>query len=595
MKRLLVILAIWATAGTMIGQLGQDSLLRSGRLAYQSGDYGTAIACYRHYLKLAQGARDDTAVADAYRLIGDAFRASGEMESALEELEMGLKIAEGVADSNMVGRIYNRIAAVRFEMNDAKGSEAAANEAITLAYKMQDEATISSSLNILGAVYRSNGRFQMALDTLAQSISIQKSMGDTTDIPNALNNMANTLIELGMYQEAIDTAKRSFAMAHQSKILVYEQYASHMLYKAYRLKGEFLPAFDWMEIYNGLTQELLNEAKGKEISQLRSEMGAAQGELEYERLKAENALQQQTIASQNAKVFAIGGIGSLILVLTLGLGLVARSQKRANAVLKAKNTQIERQTQEISGINKRLEHVAQDRKLQQDRVEEINRVKDKLFSIISHDLRSPMNSIQGLLSLMERSMIDQAEFAMMADTLKTRVDSTTMLLDNLLNWSRSQMEGFSPQLATIDLGEMALMECRLQDTTAKAKAIFINNRIPVGTLATGDKNMVELVLRNLLSNAMKFTEQEGQITLIAEMRSDQLHIGIMDTGIGITPAAIGKVLGKDYYNTPGTNKERGSGLGLRLCKEFLDHNNGSLWFNSNSDKGTTFWFSLPTV
>jgi two-component system sensor histidine kinase/response regulator len=170
---------------------------------------------------------------------------------------------------------------------------------------------------------------------------------------------------------------------------------------------------------------------------------------------------------------------------------------------------------------------------------------------------------------------------------KFRNTSSTMFLSPVARVPRGILLSIKMVFA------FAAMSSSLHSIAAKAKTILIDNKIPLGTLATGDKNMVELVLRNLLSNAMKFTNDGGKITLIAESRADQLHIGIIDSGIGIPKEDFGRVLGKDYFNTPGTNKERGSGLGLRLCKEFLDHNNGTLWFDPNPDKGTTFWFLLP--
>ncbi len=593
MRRLYLTMCIWMLAGLVLGQSVSDSLLQNGRLYYERGDYGTAISYYRNYLKIAQADHNDRNIADAYRLIGDAFRASGAMQSALEELDMGLQIATQAADSNMIARIYNRIASVRFEMEDTTACEIAANHALQIARSVNDQATVSSTLNILGANYRSTKRYQLALDALAQSVEIQRALGDTTDIPNALNNMANTQIVLGRYEEAIATGLQSYKMATAMKIIVYQHYAAFMLYKAYRATENFPQAFDWMEIYNGLTQALLDEAKGQEISKLREEMAMAKSELENEQLRIQNALQSETIASQNTKTFAIASIAISVLILAIVLLLVARRQRKNNAALKFKNSQILEQSTQISAINSQMQAVALARESQQAKLIELDSVKNKLFSIISHDLRSPMTSIQGLLQLMEGGLVTEQQLSQMAGRLKVRVDNTTMLLDNLLNWSHSQMEGFSPACEPIDIADLVTAECINHEAAAKAKNIGLSNEVAPEMFAMGDRAMIALVLRNLISNAIKFTQDHGHVHISAAQVGTRLHLAVADTGIGIPAEHISKVLGSDYFSTDGTAHERGSGLGLRLCKEFLDKNNGEIWLVANAGPGTTFWFSLP--
>ena len=204
-----------------------------------------------------------------------------------------------------------------------------------------------------------------------------------------------------------------------------------------------------------------------------------------------------------------------------------------------------------------------------------------------------MTSIQGLLQLLEGDMVSSQQIGQMAGRLKVRVDNTTMLLDNLLHWSHSQMEGFAVTCEPIDLGDLAADECNQHDAAAKAKNIVLSNEIAPGTIAMADRKMIALVLRNLISNAIKFTQEDGHVSLSVTHVEARLHIAVADTGIGIPADRISKVLGVDYFTTDGTAKERGSGLGLRLCKEFLDKNDGKLWLTPNQGAGTTFWFSLP--
>ncbi|MEY3444555.1 MAG: hypothetical protein RLZZ519_2836, partial [Bacteroidota bacterium] len=461
----------------------------------QEGNYANAILYYREYQHWAAKVGDKSAEADALRLIGDAFRASNEPDQALKQLNLALEVGKESKDSALMGKIYNRLSAVYYEMQDLERSEQFAQKAISISQTKSDQANLSNSLNILGAVYRSKGQYQPALDALRRSVDIQKAIHDTLDIPNALNNIANTLLVMERYKEAIEVAEESYQMAVRTDIPVYSRYAAFVLTEVYRRTNNFELALLWKDRVGDIDQRIFNETKSKEISKLRAEMDMAQKEKDFELLRNENALKDQTIASKNSQTIAIASVGSMVLAMMIVFYVTWRRQKRANNVLQEKNKQIARQSSEISAINTDLEAAGREQMRQKKRLEEINKVKDKLFSIISHDLRSPLNSIQGLMSLLKDGKLSGTEFEFMLDTLIDRVENTTMLLDNLLNWSRSQMEGFNAEVETVDLAEISKGVCQMLEHSAKLKNIVIDNRIAEGTRAAGDRHMIGLVIR----------------------------------------------------------------------------------------------------
>jgi two-component system sensor histidine kinase/response regulator len=576
-------------------QASPDSLLEKGRAAYQNGNYASAIQFYREYQHWATRVGNQSAEANALRLIGDAFRASNELEQAVSQLNLANEIASQAQDSALIGRIYNRLSAVYFEMQDNHQSQQFAQNAIAISQAKGDQGNVSNSLNILGAVHRSNGQYTAALEALQQSVKIQEAIGDTEDIPNALNNIANTLLSLERYKEAIDVAKESYEMSVKNDIPVYMSFAAHVLTDIYRRTKDFENALFWNDKMGEVDQRIYDETKSKEISKLREEMGMAQKEKDLELLRNESALKDQTIASQNSQAIAFAAVGAMILGLTIVFYVTWRRQKRANSVLQEKTRKIALQSSEISTINLNLELAVKEQMLQQKRLEDINKVKDKLFSIISHDLRSPLNSIQGLMGLLKDGKLSDTEFEYMLNTLIDRVEHTTMLLDNLLNWSRSQMEGFNAEAETLDLGTISKEVCHILAHSARLKDIQIDNQIKGTPLAIGDKNMIALVIRNLISNAIKFTDKGGNIRLEATVQDNFTKISVIDDGLGVRAEDMAKVMGEDYYFTLGTANEKGSGLGLRLCKEFLTKNNGQLWMEQNPVKGSTFCFSLPAA
>ncbi|MBL0017374.1 MAG: tetratricopeptide repeat-containing sensor histidine kinase [Bacteroidetes bacterium] len=595
MKKFWYPVLIVIAACILQAQARPDTLLEKGKAAYQDGNYANAILFYREYQLWAAKVGDKSAEADALRLIGDAFRASNEPDQAVKQLNLSLQAATEALDSALIGRVYNRLSAVYFEIGENSLSERYAQKTISISQAKGDQGNVSNSLNILGAVYRSKGQYPQALDALRKSVEIQKAIGDTLDIPNALNNIANTLLAMEQYPEAVEVAEESYEMSIRTDIPIYSRYAAFVLTEAHRRDKDFEAALFWKDKVSEIDQRIFDETKTNEISKLRAEMDLAQKEKDLELLRNESALKDQTIASKNAQTIAMASVGVMVLAMTVVFYVTWRRQKRANNVLQEKNKQIAQQSFEISSINQHLENAGQEQMRQQKRFEEINKVKDKLFSIISHDLRSPLNSIQGLMSLLKEGRLTGSEFEYMLDTLIDRVENTTMLLDNLLNWSRSQMEGFNAEIETVDLAEIATNVCNMLEHSARLKDIRIHNAITEGTRVTGDRHMIGLVIRNLVSNAIKFTENGGRIQLEASANGKGIHVAVKDDGKGIASQDIDKVMGEDYYFTLGTANEKGSGLGLRLCKEFLAKNNGQLWLEPNTDKGSTFYFSLPAA
>ncbi|OJJ16293.1 hypothetical protein BKI52_33915 [marine bacterium AO1-C] len=265
--------------------------------------------------------------------------------------------------------------------------------------------------------------------------------------------------------------------------------------------------------------------------------------------------------------------------------------KQVNRDLEEK---VEERTQEVAAKNTRLEaqnHVLQEQK---DRLESLNNLKAKLFSIISHDLRSPINSIQGVLHLMNSDALSQEEVKMLSKNLNNQVQITQNLLDNLLYWSKLQMQGLQLNNTQVNLFQVVDNTLHLF-RASNPKSLDIQNYVREDLEVWADANMLALVIRNLVANAMKFTPEKGQVIVDAQPIENQfIKIAITDTGIGITPEDLPKIFDlKSHFTKPGTSQEKGTGLGLMLCKEFVEKQQGSIWVESVLHQGSSFYFTLP--
>lgn len=230
---------------------------------------------------------------------------------------------------------------------------------------------------------------------------------------------------------------------------------------------------------------------------------------------------------------------------------------------------------------------------QSEELSSLNQLKDKMFSIIAHDLRGPIINLKEIMSLFDQKLISDQELKTHLPLINAEVKSTSSLLENLLYWSRTQLKGERVNPDYINIKLATIVQLNLLEPQIKEKELSINNTLSENVTVYADKNMVELVIRNLLSNAIKYCNKKDSISISAQLVDNNYIISIADTGIGIEKSNLHKLFGMNNYSTMGTNAERGTGIGLLLCKEFVEKNNGKIWVESEVGKGSTFSFSLP--
>jgi len=232
-------------------------------------------------------------------------------------------------------------------------------------------------------------------------------------------------------------------------------------------------------------------------------------------------------------------------------------------------------------------------KRQTEELTELNAVKNKLFSVIAHDLKSPIYALRNLFRNMQEQDLPATEIKELVPEVVNELTYTSSLMENLLLWARSQMEADTVKLQPLGISILIYEVARLLQLQAKAKNIKVTLRVDETLCVFADKDMIHLVIRNLLSNAIKYTPSNGTITLAAQKTSMGIEITVKDTGNGMDTETLQKINQHTFYTTKGTAGESGTGLGLMLCKEFLSRNNSALHIESAVDKGSTFSFVLP--
>ncbi len=252
--------------------------------------------------------------------------------------------------------------------------------------------------------------------------------------------------------------------------------------------------------------------------------------------------------------------------------------------------------QKIAEENTQAIALQASRILQQNEIlEKVNQEKNKLFSIISHDLRAPLDSVKSYLELLSTHTLTTEEKNEMESQLIEQTKYTSDLLGNLLSWAKTQMGGVNVTLVPIQVKWVVDSIANNQISLVARKGIKLTYSIHPSLELVADVDMLKIVLRNLINNAIKFTRPGGEITIKAEKSGNDIRISVADTGIGIPADKQGEIFSSKVHSTYGTNNEKGVGLGLMMCKEFMNYQNGKIAFTSTEGVGSTFYITLPAT
>jgi signal transduction histidine kinase len=278
--------------------------------------------------------------------------------------------------------------------------------------------------------------------------------------------------------------------------------------------------------------------------------------------------------------------------------ITAQKNKLAETlrILQETNIELVHQKREIQSTAEKLTTT-------NEKLQELNATKNRFFSIIAHDLKSPFNAMIGFSELLI-SQFDELDISTQKNyisILSQSIQNAYRLLENLLTWARSQMGNisFKPEEENINLLTNEAIKTLSQ--LAKNKTISLSNKIPVDLFGFVDRNMFTTIIRNLISNAIKFTPKGGVIEVNSQLVNNKnkekyVEISIKDNGIGIAPEIQSKLFNStESHSTQGTEKEKGTGLGLIICKEFVEKHGGKIWVESEKGKGSKFVFTLPMI
>ena len=562
-----------------------------GVISFNQGNYPQALESFQKSLEIFEEIDDRKGISGCYNNIGLIYYKQGNYNQALESFQKSLKIYEEFNDKMRISGCLNNLGLINHDQGNYSKALEYYQKSLEIFEEIGDKEGISDCLDNIGTVYTDEGNYLQALEYYQKSLKIREDIGYKSGIGTSYESIGATYLEMNDFSEALDYTSRSLKIANELSSLEAQKNAHEILYKIYNSTKNYKKALENYVKYKELNDSLFNEENIKRITGL-------QYQYEYEKEKQAMVLEQQKKEAVHAeevkhqKTISYSFIGGFILMVIIAL-IVLRSffiKRKANQILAEQKLRIEQANKELSMQKEEIQSFAR-------KLEEANHTKDKFFSIIAHDLKSPFNSILGFSTLLleNHKEYDEDSREEMIKLINKGSQSAFNLLENLFTWALSQSGKmqFSPK--KLDLKLIVDDVINILEGSAKRKEISIVNNVRSNEYVHVDENMIRTVLRNLISNSIKFTHKKGNITVSSSNENtDLVNVIISDTGVGMDENQINDLFRIDKNkSSEGTEKEKGTGLGLILCKEFIEKHKGSIYVESSIGEGSSFTFTIP--
>ncbi|AYB29934.1 tetratricopeptide repeat protein [Chryseolinea soli] len=543
------------------------------------GNYPGAIKYYLEALKLSEELNLEGLSGNVYGNIAIAYVQHGNLKKAIEYFNKALRIAEKYGEAATREPLIN-LSDLHTKTGEYALARKYATRALAISRAQGDSSNSAIALFNLSEIYRATNHSDSARLYLQESARISMLIHDHHGVSYCLNSMAEMMVNEGKFKEAIVLAHQSLSNLELITNQELSMKAYHILYQGYFGLGNFRKALHYRDQEIALRNSIFNIEKEREANNLLNQYNLERKELQIQLLEKDNRLQQKEIA-RGSLIKTIYGVGIIALAVLAGFLIFSNIRwKNYNRIVRERNALIQDQKRTIMAQKKHLEW--------------LNNVKDRIISTISHDFRSPLTTLHGFLQLLKLNAIDEADKARAVQQMEQSVSATLMMIENLLTWGRDQMSGLALTPINFDVSQLVDEGIQLVALRAENKKITIVNQIAAFAWVIADRDAINIVLRNLVTNAIKFSKPNDSIYIAMHKEAQRVIISVKDTGIGMSPEQQKSLFsGSANASTAGTENEKGTGLGLALCQELIQQHGGEIWVESVLGSGSTFFFSIP--
>ena len=522
------------------------------------GNLSEAVSLYQQGITFAEAVGDSSFLATALNNLGNLYYEQSNFEDARTYLKESITVSEQQDFHNTLLRAKHNLASTERDLGNYDEARNLYREAWELHEKLRPDSPPIQLLYNMGRLHLEVSEFDEAEEHFRESLQYSRKGGIPAGLFYNYLGLGDLALERGDFSAAIDFYNDSFGIAQKVDSPPFRITVSEKLHEAYKKEGDFKEALKYHELAKQLSDSLTEAQQDEQLALAETELGLRQQKKINQLLQERQEQQEARITMQNWLIGMSVLVIMVILFLIVGLYRSNRERQRINRELK-----------------------------------ELNKVKNKMMAIIAHDLRSPMTSMQGVFYLLRDENLDMEEIREIASNLEVTVQQNINMMGNLLSWANSQMRGLEIDIENVsafDVVEEILENCSFQ---AEHKSLTLINNVDPNLAVKADANLLKLIIRNLVNNAIKFSHEGDTVTLSAEEDRQEVVFKVKDNGIGIPVEERDGLFSLQGNSRSGTNDENGSGLGLKLCKEFVEKQNGTIDLDSTVGEGTIFYVSLP--
>jgi signal transduction histidine kinase len=527
-----------------------------------------------------QGLKDE--LSSAYNNLAEAYYKTNQIDKAIDFNFKALEVRKQINDRDGIKASTKNIAKLYSILKEHRKSIEYYEKVLDLLIPDTDKDLRGEILPKLGSEYLRFKEYDKASEYLVEGLKYNRKQDNTEGLLLTLNAIGNLNLQKKKVKLAANQLGEAYKIAKKTnnKIQLLENYKLHVALDSTR--GYFQNAFFWKNKYHSLKDSLALTNQPVFPTEVNPVDLDINNPLSTDLDNTDNNTNSKEAWYNNNLVF-YGILTALAILLTLLIISVLK--------IKTYKDDLAAQKEDLAAEKIRSERILE----QTHHLEEVNQVKDKLFSIVSHDLKDSISSIKAFLDLLKEDSISKGEFYELIPELSENANNASSLLFNLLNWSKSQMQNFEPKPELFNIQEVFHTKIALVEQKVEDKRIVLIDESQ-RDFVYADKSMLEIVIQNLITNAVKFSRTGDVITVSNQDLNGKALICIEDTGVGISRENIDKIFNANKnFTTVGTKNEKGTGLGLTIAKDLVELNNGRIWVESTQNVGSKFFVELPKL
>ena len=568
------------------------SLNNIGRLFFNQGNYVSAYDNFFRALEVFKEINDSVSLSYGYKSLAELYQSQNNLKKALE---MSLKTAEirkTFDDPSGIISIYLEIAGIYGQMENYNNSLKYFTQAYEVASKINDEANLAIIKLSIAKMNTKRGQLKIALTNASEALDFASKANNV----NLIIQVYSLLGEIHFYRNEYNQAKNYFIKVSElatNNDITFEQDSYYFLSKIFEKKGETEIAFEYFKKYHALKEKTENVNTAREIERLEARLELDVKETENQLLKKNEETYKQVIQKQKAFNIALTATIVLAIILLIIIWITANRRRQHNKILQLKNNKIEEQQKNITLKNKEIKTQNDELIIQNKELDDLNNEKDSLLSLVAHDMKAPFHRIKGLTELLRLSGLNE-EQSQYVEMIRNNAKHGAYLINDLLDVNSMSAEKEELTTETLDLKKL------LEDTISNFVVELTNKQIECkieaepGLQIRTNKNYLNRILENLVSNAVKFSDLESEITLRAGINKSNYWISIKDFGPGFTEEDKNSLFMKfKKLSAKPTGGESSNGLGLAIVKTLVDRLNGKITLDTEVGKYSEFTLYFP--